>query len=248
MELKIEHEGTDASFVDLDIYILLTGDLYTNYMMNANNFNFFIVRMPQISSNNPSSVFYRSVFSEFIRIAKYTPLFEDFISKAVELSRRKVGIDFHLVLKQIKKLLLEVMNELVDFCFQGGTHEQLSLAKYGAKWVSKNNRSGLRFTRSMVKDALEYLMYLMGNCYFTFGDKVFRQVIGIPMGSDPAPFMANLFLYYYESKWVKNLKKDSLQKARRFSHTFRFIDDLLTINDNNLFLQNLKIYILQSCS
>ena len=113
--------------------------------------------------------------------------------------------------------LLEVMNELVDFCFQGGTHEQLSLAKYGAKWVSKNNRSGLRFTRSMVKDALEYLM---GNCYFTFGDKVFRQVIGIPMGSDPAPFVANLFLYYYESKWVKNLKKDSLQKARRFSHTF----------------------------
>ena len=133
--------------------------------------------------------------------------------------------------------LLEVMNELVDFCFQGGTHEQLSLAKYGAQWVSKNNRSGLRFTRSMVKDALEYLM---GNCYFTFGDKVFRQVIGIPMGSDPAPFMANLFLYYYESKWVKNLKKDSLQKARRFSHTFRFIDDLLTINDNNLFLQNFK--------
>ena len=70
--------------------------------------------------------------------------------------------------------------------------------------------------------------------------KVFRQVIGIPMGSDPAPFLANLFLYYYESKWVKNLKKDNLQKARRFSHTFRFIDDLLTINDNNLFLQNFK--------
>ena len=49
----------------------------------------------------------------------------------------------------------------------------------------------------------------MGNCYFTFGDKVFRQVIGIPMGPDPAPFMANLFLFYYESKWVKNLKRDS---------------------------------------
>ena len=42
----------------------------------------------------------------------------------------------------------------------------------------------------------------MGNCYFTFGDKV----IGIPMGSDHAPFMSNLLLYYYESKLVKNLK------------------------------------------
>ena len=58
------------------------------------------------------------------------------------------------------------------------------------------------------------------------------------MGSDPAPYMANLFLYHYESKWVKNLKKNNIQKARKFSHTFRFIDDLLTINDDNLFLNN----------
>ena len=151
---------------------------------------------------------------------------ENVINSIKELNKRNAlrsmaTFDFSTFYTKIpQEKLLEVMNELVDFCSQGGTHEQLSLAKYGAKWVSKNNRSGLRFTRSMVKDALEYLM---GNCYFT-------------MGSDPAPFMANLFLYYYESKCVKNLKKDSLQKARRFSHTFRFIDDLLTINDNNLFL------------
>ena len=49
-----------------------------------------------------------------------------------------------------------------------------------------------------------------------------------------------LFLYYYESQWVKSLKKENLQKARRFSNTFRFIDDLLTINDDNLFLENYK--------
>ena len=80
----------------------------------------------------------------------------------------------------------------------------------------------------------------MGNCFFTFGEHVFRQVIGIPMGSDPAPFMANLFLYHYESNWVNNLKKKNLQKARRFGNTFRFIDDLLTINDNGLFNENFK--------
>ena len=133
--------------------------------------------------------------------------------------------------------LLEVMYDLVDFCFQGGTHEQLSLSKSGARWVSKNNKTGLRFTRSLFKDALKYLM---DNCYFTFGEKVFRQVIGIPMGSDPAPFMANLFLYHYESKWVRSLKKDSLQKARKFSNTFRFIDDLITINDDNFFSEYFK--------
>ena len=60
------------------------------------------------------------------------------------------------------------------------------------------------------------------------------------MGSDPSPFMANLFLYYYENKWIKSLKNDNIQKARRFAYTFRFIYDLLTINDYNLFLKYYK--------
>ena len=89
----------------------------------------------------------------------------------------------------------------------------------------------------MVKDALQYLM---DHCYFTFGSKIFRQIIGIPMGSDPAPFMANLFLYHFESKWIRKLKKENLQVARKFANTFRFIDDLLTVNDDNLFQQNFK--------
>ena len=134
--------------------------------------------------------------------------------------------------------LLEVLNEITDFCFQGGSHEYISFSlssKSRARWVPNNSKAKIKFNVGLVKDALEYLMK---NCFFTFGSKVFRQVIGIPMGSDPAPFMANLFLYHYESLWIKNLKKDDLQKARRFSNTFRFIDDLLTINDDNLFSKN----------
>ena len=30
------------------------------------------------------------------------------------------------------------------------------------------------------------------------GNKVFRQQMGIPMGTDSAPLLANLFLFYYE--------------------------------------------------
>ena len=138
------------------------------------------------------------------------------------------------------KKLIEVMNEIADFCFQGGSHELISFtlsSKSYARWVPNNSKAEIKFSKTMVKEALEYLM---NNCFFTFGNKIFRQVIGIPMGSDPAPFMANLFLYHYESRWIKNLKKDDLQKARRFSNTFRFIDDLLTINDDNLFNDNFR--------
>ena len=33
------------------------------------------------------------------------------------------------------------------------------------------------------------------------------QVIGIPMGSDPAPFFAKLFLAHKEADWVKAQRK-----------------------------------------
>ena len=55
------------------------------------------------------------------------------------------------------------------------------------------------------------------------------------MGSDPAPFLANLFLYFYENKWIRTTKKHNIHKARRFGNVFRFIDDLVAINDNGEF-------------
>ena len=48
-----------------------------------------------------------------------------------------------------------------------------------------------------LKDAVEDLL---DNCYIKVGDSLFRQIIGIPMGSDPALYIANLFLYYFERK------------------------------------------------
>ena len=129
------------------------------------------------------------------------------------------------------------MEELIDFCFQGGNREKISITNTGARWVTKNRRSGLTLDKETTKKAVRYLME---NCFFTLGSKLFRQVIGIPMGSDPAPFMANLFLYYYESRWVKSLKKVSLQRARKYSNCFRFIDDLFIINDDGEFERSFR--------
>ena len=63
------------------------------------------------------------------------------------------------------------------------------------------------------------------------------------MGSDPAPFFANLFLYHYEDKWLQNMKNENFQTARKFGNVFRYIDDLLAINDGGEFESNyLDIY------
>ena len=82
--------------------------------------------------------------------------------------------------------------------------------------MPKNSKAKIKFGIDLVKDALEYLM---GNCYFTFGSKVFRQVIGIPMGSDPAPFMANLFLYTRVYGRHQALRKFH-SNAKKFSDCF----------------------------
>ena len=60
------------------------------------------------------------------------------------------------------------------------------------------------------------------------------------MGSDPASFVANLFLYFYESKWMNELKKNDLIKARKLCNIFRFIDDLNSISDDEEFVSKVK--------
>ena len=36
----------------------------------------------------------------------------------------------------------------------------------------------------------------MDNIYIRFGTKLYRQIVGIPMGTNCAPLVADLFLYY----------------------------------------------------
>ena len=76
--------------------------------------------------------------------------------------------------------------------------------------------------------------------FFNFGNLHFQQVIGIPIGFDPAPFRANPSLWYYEDIWLLHTKKRDLHKACLFSNTFCFIGNLCTINNNLEFDRNFK--------
>ena len=66
---------------------------------------FSIVRMPDLSDNLPSFIFYGSIMSEFLRIARCTRLISDFLPRAKSLVNRMVsqGGNKQLILKQIKK-------------------------------------------------------------------------------------------------------------------------------------------------
>ena len=90
--------------------------------------------------------------------------------------------------------LLMVLNGLNDFCSDGGESKYITVNSYGARWVKNINDNVICFNKQQIKDAVAYLLF---NCYFTAGPKIFCQIFGIPMGSDPAPFFANLFLHFF---------------------------------------------------
>jgi hypothetical protein len=51
------------------------------------------------------------------------------------------------------------------------------------------------------------------------------------MGTNCAPLLADLFLYSYESESLQKLVKDKkIHEARAFNFTYRYIDDVLSIN------------------
>ena len=64
--------------------------------------------------------------------------------------------------------------------------------------------------------------FLIDNIFVKLGGCLFRQVIGIPMGTNCAPLLADLFLYSYESEFLDNMIRGGHRElARSFSLCYR---------------------------
>ena len=55
------------------------------------------------------------------------------------------------------------------------------------------------------------------------------------MGFDPAPFVAVLFLCHKKAEWVKAQRKLRTTNVRNLNNSFRFIHELLFLNDDSVF-------------
>ena len=53
------------------------------------------------------------------------------------------------------------------------------------------------------------------------------------MGTDSAPLLADLFVHTFEYDFIVKTMKQDITKAIQFSNTFRYIDDLFSINNVN---------------
>ena len=84
--------------------------------------------------------------------------------------------------------------------FKEGTRVYIVINKQGcALWSSKKRGHHFVFIKPLLKEAIKFLLQ---NCFFSIGNIIMMLVIGMPMGYDPAPSFANLFLAHKETDWV----------------------------------------------
>ena len=75
---------------------------------------------------------------------------------------------------QYNKLLI-VLNNLINFCFDEGENKYITVCSYGVHWVKDIKYNQIGLNKLHIKDAVAYLLF---NCYFTVGPKIFWHIIG----------------------------------------------------------------------
>jgi len=80
-----------------------------------------------------------------------------------------------------------------------------------------------------------------------FGGRVSQQTISIPIGTNSAPILSNLFLYSNETDLKRELLKTNEKKqSRSWNITFRNIDVVLSLNNYKFVDFVDRIYILHN--
>ena len=97
-----------------------------------------------------------------------------------------------------------------------------------AFFTSKDHYKGYQLWSC--QNVCDALSFLLDNIYIWFGTKLYRQIVGIPMGTNCAPLVADLFLFCYERDFMKDLSSDNQAGViKAFNSTSRYLDDLLTL-------------------
>jgi len=81
-----------------------------------------------------------------------------------------------------------------------------------------------------VEDIMEHVNFIVDNTYlYTEGGILVHQEIGLPIGTNSAPEIANLTLYVPERDFInKMILENKEDEARKHANNFRLQDDVLT--------------------
>ena len=111
------------------------------------------------------------------------------------------------------------------FIFKNGNrrYKYLVLGHEETYFVKEHSDSKSKYSED---DIIKMLEFLVDNIFVVFAGKVFQQTVGIPMGTNCAPLLADIFLYSYEADFIQSLLSTGKKHlASRFNLTYRYIDE-----------------------
>ena len=130
-------------------------------------------------------------------------------------------------------LLKSRMNNITNNAFKhknGATrYTHIKVARNKNYFTSAHLNGDNKYTANGICKMIEFLV---DNIYVRFGGQLSRQMVGIPMGTNCAPLLADLFLYSYENESLDKLIKEGKRKlAKKLNLSYRYIDDLISFNN-----------------
>ena len=95
------------------------------------------------------------------------------------------------------------------------------------------------------EDIIKILQFLVDPIFVLFGENVFfQQTVGIPMRTIYVRLLADIFLYSYQTEFIQFLLfTRQKQLASQFNFTYRYFEDVLSINNPDFEEHPSKMYL-----
>ena len=159
---------------------------------------------------------------------KFSKVVSNVLDEVDRISRQQISTST-LYTTLPHNLIKEKLINLIEWTFKREGSPYIACNERQAFFTSEDTK---RYELWSCQNVCEALIYLLDNIYIRFGTKLYRQIVGIPMGTNCAPLVADLFLFCYERDFMTSLSDvKQAEIIEAFKSTSRYLDDLLNIDN-----------------
>ena len=176
------------------------------------------------------------VYNDYFIIDNHDEVLKFMNKNNVSGSRRKSvrSYDFKTLYTKIPHDgLKQNVDSFVRRVFKHKNKRYIVITEKNAYFSNKRSKDYSSFTAD---EFISLVEFIVDNSYIVYQNQVYRQIIGIPMGTNCAPDVANVYLHVFEYIYIHHLiDTQQYDLAAKLSNLFRYQDDLIVFEDDGIF-------------